>query len=207
MYEELRRAIDELRNDKAGWVTRRDAAEVLGKVARQALAALDAHRADPDRDVRKAVERALERVSAPPPSEMDDRTFSLKELARGCEKQDERTVSPHGEGFSVVVRLAEERTQTVYIMPHRRRDGTSLVRMYSYCGDADPEVMAWALRSNSKLVHCAFAVQREDGADRIVLVNSLVHGKASPPAVKASVKEIAFYADWLEKKLTGLDDL
>ena len=121
MYEELRLAIDELRNDKAGWVTRRDAAEVLGKVARQALAALDAHRADPDRDVRKAVERALEMVSAPPPSEMVDRTYSLEELARGCEKQDERTVSPHDEGFAVVVRLAEERTQTVYIMPHRRR--------------------------------------------------------------------------------------
>jgi len=207
MYEELRRTIRALDSREAGWVTRRDAAEVLGKVARQALAALDAHRADPDVDVRRAVERALGEVSTPPPSEITDRTYSMRELAEGCAKEGVREVEAHGDGYRVRVRIDATRGQTVYVMPHQRRDGTSLVRVYSWCGTPTPEVLHWAMKSNAKLVHCAFAVETTDGAEQIVLVNSFVYGKATPAMLKASVKEVAFYADWLEKKLTGLDEL
>jgi len=207
MYEELQKTARELGNREAGWVTRRDAAEVLGKVARQALAALDAHRADDDVDVRIAVERALGDVNAPPPSEMTDRTYGLRELAQGCAKEGCRVVAPHGAGFAIHVRIDDTRSQTVYVLPHQRRDGTSLVRVYSPCGEPADEVLRWAMRSNAKLVHCAFAVERIEEKEEVVLVNNFVHGKATPATVKASVKEIAFYADWLEKKLTGLDEL
>ncbi len=207
MYEELQKTIRELGDRKAGWVTRRDAAEVLGNLARQSLAALDAHRADNDVDVRMAVARALGNINSPPPSELTDRTYSLKELVDGCAKPGSRTVEPHGKGYAIRVNIDDARGQAVYVMPHKRRDGTSLVRVYSYCGKPTDEVLNWAMRSNAKLVHCAFAVEPNGEKDQVVLVNNFVHGKATPAMVKASVKEIAFYADWLEKKLTGLDEL
>ena len=40
----------------------------------------------------------------------------------------------------------------------------------------------------------------------MVLARTFLASEATPAQVKAAVKEIAYYGDWLELKLTGLDD-
>ena len=43
--------------------------------------------------------------------------------------------------------------------------------------------------------------------DRFVLINNLLANEASPAEIKASVKELALYGDWIEQKLSEEDAL
>ena len=38
------------------------------------------------------------------------------------------------------------------------------------------------------------------------LVSSTIASETSPEEIKAAVKEVAFYGDWIENKLTGSDE-
>ena len=64
MVKDVKKAIANLANRKAGWVTRRDAAEALGAAVSEATTALRAHADDSDSDVQSAVKRALGTASA-----------------------------------------------------------------------------------------------------------------------------------------------
>ena len=124
---------------------------------------------------------------------------------RYCEKAGRRTVKMHENGFAVTVELKEGRVQTVYVTPIKRKDGIRLLRVYSYCGEPSPDVVQWVMGSNAKLIYCAFAVKQVDGQERLMLSGNLDRSEATPRMVKAAVKEIAFYSDWLEQKTTGAD--
>ena len=62
MIEDLNKNIAALADTRAGWVIRRDAAELLGELAKRSLAALKANLTEHDTDVRSAVEKALASV-------------------------------------------------------------------------------------------------------------------------------------------------
>ena len=62
MWEELDGAVEKLRDTKAGWVTRRDAVELLGKVTLKSLDALQAASDEMDVDVRRSVDDMLGRI-------------------------------------------------------------------------------------------------------------------------------------------------
>ena len=51
------------------------------------------------------------------------------------------------------------------------------------------------------------ALAEEDGEDRLVLINNFVTSQATPRGIRACVKEMAAYGDWIEKKLSGEDVL
>ena len=204
MSKEIKNAIAVLTNAKETWVRRRDAVDFLGEVAHRALAALKRHLKDSDVDVQLAVEKALERVDAK--GEAPPETYSLQVLVHACEKKGARTVTKHEDGFVVDVRLREGRHQRVYVTPFERKDGVRLVRVFTYCGEADPDSLRWALLANMKLTHGALALAKEEGEERFVLVDSYLADSVTPPQVKAAVKEIAFYGDWVEKIITRLDD-
>lgn len=204
---------NDLRNQHAGWVTRRDAAEGLGKVAAHAAEVLREHASDTDRDVRTAVRTSLGWIAAevrgmkPVPQ---DRSYTLEELATACARKGKRELAQHGDGYSMTVKGKDEREQVVYIMPAKRKDGEDLVRVYTRCGPANEDQLRWALESNLSLSHGAFALSGEfadGGGVEFVIINVFIASEATPEEVKASVKEMAFYGDWLEKKLTGQDAL
>jgi hypothetical protein len=208
VYEGLETAIADLKNGSAGWVTRRDGAEVLGEFAARSIAALHQHRQESDVDVQAAVARQLSRASATLEGvSPEPRQYTLAELVQSCAKGEIRLVSEHGDGYQVEVKFQDDRHQVVYITPYKRRDGVELIRVFTYCAkDPDQDVLTWAMRSNAKLVQCALGVFFEDGVEKLVLLNNFILSETTPTEIKAAVKEIAFYGDWLEEKVTGMDD-
>ena len=207
MWEPLEQAIRDLSDARAGWVVRRDAAEALGKAAQQALACLQSHRKDKDQDVQRAVEDALRSLhlgDIPPAPE--NRTYTIEEMVQACEKKGKRVVEAQGDGYAIHVKLAGGRSQTVHVKPYSRSDGTQLIRIHTLCGEATEKVIHWALRGNSKLPHCAFALHKRDDKEWIILVYNLDRDRATPEELSTAVKAIAHYGDWFEKRLSGQDE-
>lgn len=207
MGNELDKHIATLRDTGAGWVYRRDAADGLGKAIERSAATLRATAKDDDVDVRNAVERALGHASAALAGikPVVDGEYELKELAKGCERPGRREVAPDGEAFVVTVQLKGGRAQRVHLREIVRKDGVRLIQILTYCGAFDESAMAWALKMNTQLGRCALGLDASDGGDQFVLVNCVPADEATPAQVKAVVKEIAFYGDWIERKLTGKD--
>lgn len=216
MRKKIEQAITRLRDTKAMWTERRDAVEQLGEVARRALRALREHENDADTDVRMAVERALREVDTPTPEAIHfseqprdeaPHTHTLEALAQACSKPESRLVEQNDDGFTIKVRIDEERWQTVYMREVKGPNGMPILRVATYCGQSEEKAKQWAMRNNGRLVNCAFAIEGRGEDEQIILVENLDRRWASPDAVRAAVKEVAFYGDFLERKLTGLDEL
>lgn len=209
MFKKLDAVARVLGDVGAGWVNRRDAAETLGKLSGRAIEALKANAGDGDRDVNDEVKRALGGVTAalqgiePVPR---SRAYTLEELVNGLEKRGSRAVSTHGDGYQIRVELREDRSQVLYIEPYDRADGVKCVRVFTHCGPASDGSIRWALRNNMSMVQCAVATIEKEDELHLIIVNSFLDGHITPGEMKACVKEIAYYGDWMEQKLTGLDE-
>lgn len=209
MFEELDRAAASLRDAKAGWVTRRDAVETLGGAALRALESLRRHAREPDVDVRSAVQKALSRATAALEGvQPESEPYTLDQLVQGLEKEGERSVQRQGDGYVVDVKLKSGRSQQVYVSPCELREGAPLIRILTKCGTPTKDAYGWALRANLKLAHGAIALREEKGEEQFVLLNSFLASETTPLEMRNSVKEIAYYGDWIESKLSsGQDDL
>lgn len=203
--KDIERAVVKLADTRAAWVLRRDAAETLGNAAEQAIRVLQQHRQDKDADVRPAAERALGRASAALAGMPPQRGYALEELVQGCAKSGQREVEPEGDGFRVTVETAEGRKQLVSVQPFEGRHG-KLIVITTRCGKATPESIAWALRANMDLALGALALVKEGEEEWLVLRSCHLPGEATPLEIKASVKELAHYGDWIERKLSGAED-
>lgn len=198
--------IEVLNNYDAGWVARRDAAENLGKTAHRIIAELLGHQQDQDMDVQMEAVRTLEPLHVLLATRgKPRRQYTLRDLALACEKAGHRTVDTYKTGFVVTVKLESGRTHRVYIMPHKLRQGRSIIRLFTLCGEATPEKFAWTLKANTKLTHGAFALLKFNDDDHLAIVNNIVKEEATPEMIKRGVKEMAFYGDWLEEKITQMD--
>ncbi|HQN01753.1 MAG TPA: hypothetical protein PLL36_11785 [Candidatus Hydrogenedentes bacterium] len=196
-----------LNDHDAGWVARRDAAEKLGKVAHRALGILLEHKQDPDMDVQMEVGRCLEPLHILLSTRGKRRKpYTLRELALSCEKHGFRTVEAYKTGFVVTVKLDGPRMHRVYLMPGKFRD-KSVIRLFTLCGEATSDKLLWALKANTKLFHGAFATLKFNDEKHLAIVNNILKDEASPDVIKRGVKEMAYYGDWLEKKLSDMDAL
>lgn len=189
----------------AGWVSRRDAALKLGTLAQEALDVLSKYREERDVDVRRGVEEALNQLDLPAPGEHTAPT-NLEDLVKLCERPGRRAVSAHGNGYVVTVSLPEGREQKVRVKPSKGRDGRAAIRVYTRCGEADEKTVTWTMHANAHLQHCAFALVDEKETQMILLVRNLDRDRVDAEELKATVKEVAFYGDWLERKLSGGDE-
>lgn len=206
MTSKMEKAISTLQNRDAGWVNRRDAAEFLGKTSAKAAQVLREHSEDSDIDVQRTVNEALgwaaagvegvEATAVP-------RAHGLEELVRGLEKAGKRIVKTRGEGFTILVMLAEGQSQKVYAEPTKRRDGADLIRVYTRCGRPADNTLNWALKTNMSMAQCALALIEEDGKEEFVLINCFLASEVTPREIKSSVKEIAFYGNWVDRRLSG----
>ncbi len=210
MFEVIDSAAENLRNRDAGWVNRRDGADLLGKIAIRALGALHDASDEMDVDVRRAVDQALGQAAAalegvkPRPVE---RSFTLEELVRSCEKAGERLVTKKDDDeYSVEVSLRNDRKQTVHIRKFQRKDGIHLIQVYTVSGTPDERSYAWALRANMKLVQGAFAIAKHGEEERLVLTTCFLAEHVTRWEMKAAVKETAYYGDWIEGKLSHRDE-
>lgn len=196
-----------LKDRDSGWVARRDAAEKLGKVAHRAIGILLEHKQDADMDVQMEIERCLEPLQILLTTRgKKHKPYTLRDLALACEKHGVRTVEAYKTGFVVTVKLDGSRIHRVYLMPAKFRE-KSVIRLFTLCGEATDEKLSWALRANTKLFHGAFATLKFNGENHLAIVNNILKDEATPNVIKRGVKEMAFYGDWLEKKLSDLDTL
>lgn len=202
----------------APWVNRRDAVDGLVDAVERARAALNAHAGDKDVDVQMAVRRALERLAgsaptvfaAPPPAPAPpppEEPPTLKELVEACAKPGERDIEPDGEAFVVRVTHKSGRKQTVRIEAIDREDGLRIVRVFSPCGAAKDTFHAWCLKANTRLVQSAIGLADVGGVENFCLLRTFLEGQITKPEMHAAIKEIAYYADWIEHKMTGQDEL
>jgi hypothetical protein len=207
-----------LGDKSAAWVNRRDAADGLARAIQRATAALRAHTEDKDADVKIAVNQALNRLSgaattasvnaapAPPPLAVD-LPPTLAELVQACAKPGERDVTAVGDGFTIIVNHKSGRKQTVYVKTVERDDGLRIVQVYSPCGGAKESFYAWVLKANTRLVQSAIAISEGEGGESFCLMRTFLDGQITKPEMHAAIKEIAYYADWIEHKMTGQDAL
>jgi len=192
------------------WVDRRDAAAALGEMAQRALDALREHHADDDTDVRMEVQKILKDFEHTPAQPAKQKMFpeaSLSELVMACEKPGEREIVEEGERFRVLMTLKGDRKQTVYVEPFTRKDGIRLVRVFTFCGQPDEQAFRWALEANMKLVQSAVGLTQHEGQEQFALLRCFLDGEISKPEMHAAIKEIGIYGDWIERKMTGMDDL
>ncbi len=208
-YEAIDAAVDELADTSGIWVHRRDGAEYLGRAAAKALKALHDFRNEKDTDVRVAVDEALgiaraglEGIAPVPESK---KKYTLEELVQACQKPGKRRVKKAGAAFAVEVVLKNGRKQTVTLSASRRNDGVELIHVFTPCGPVTDDARVWALKTNAKMTQGALAVQDHEGEEKLVLMNCYYLEECSPREILLGLKEIAFYGDWIEEKLTGLD--
>lgn len=209
MASEIDRAIEQLQDERAGWVHRRDAALALGDAAAKALAVLNAYSQDSDRDVRDTVTRALgmaraglEGVDAVPKA----RAYKLDELAEFVNKPGSRDLAAVEGGYDITVSLRDDRKQLVRVRKGTSQAGQETIQVTTRCGPAMDRAYKWALGNNLGLTHCGFALVEDNGDAYFDLVNSFLNDNVTPQEFKACVKEIAYYGDWAESKLTDGDE-
>jgi hypothetical protein len=210
MFEAIDSAAEKLRNRDAGWVTRRDNADLLGKIAIRALGVLHEASDEPDVDVRRAVDQALGQAASalegvkPRPVE---RPFTLEELVRSSEKPEERVLTELNENeYLMKVTQKNGRKQSVHIRKFQRKDGVDLIQVYTICGKADERSYAWALRANMKLVQGAVALAKSGDDEQFVLTTCFIAEHVTRWEMKAAIKETAYYGDWMESKLSEQDE-
>jgi len=207
MADELDRAVAMLADREATWVTRRDAADWLGKIACRALAGLSAVRQEHDPDVRSAVERALSESKRGLDGVSGARSkATIEGLVKAIEKPGVREVSAIDGGFEVRVALRGDRHQTICIVEGKSQAGEDTVQISTRCGPAADKALKWALKTNAGFTHCGMALVESDGAEYFDLVHAIALDTATVDEFKACVKEMAFYGDWAEQKLTKGDE-
>lgn len=206
MAEDLERAIAAVSNRGATWVSRRDAADFLGRVAAQAREALKQNAEDADTDVRAAVAKALGDATWRDAGRSGKESqLTLDELVRAIERPGKREVRVIDDGFEITVTLKNGRAQKVHVTHTTSEAGADTIQVCSRCGPATEKEMAWALRTNNRLPHCSLAIVEDGGQEWFELVHSLRAQKATVDELRACVKEVAFYGDWAEARLTKGD--
>ena len=206
MADDIDKAVAQLSNRSGTWVARRDAADFLGKVASRARAALAQFAQDPDTDVRAAVAKAMgDTAWRDAGRDSKAAQLTLEELVRAVERPGKRAARAIEGGFEITATLKNGRAQKVLVTRGTSEAGAETIRVRSRCGLADTKEMAWALRTNDRLPHCSIAIVEDNGRQYFEIGHSLREQKATPDELRACIKEVAFYADWAEARLSKQD--
>ena len=207
MADDIQRATDALADRNNTWVARRDAAEWLGKAAGRAVHSLLANRvSDGDRDVQDAINRALsdakqtfgKAAASPGP-------LTIEALVKAVERPGTRDVTPVDGGYAIKVALRDGRSQTLTVTQAKSQSGGDTVRISTRCGPATDKALRWALKTNGGFTHCGMTLVEENGQSWFDLVNAILLETATVDEFKACIKEMAFYGDWAETKVSSGD--
>jgi len=209
MLEQIKKAVEVLNNSSSGWASRREAADVLGEAARLALVALYKNRTDKDVDVRNAIEKRCkqleELLGSVVSSSASQERYTLQDLVGFCQKPGVAEVQQVEGGYCVDLQLDSGRHQTV-LVESIQGEKRSFIRVVSYCMHAAGDIPAlWMLKANGRFAQAAIGILEREDREWIAVMNTFLEGEVTPREMKAAVKEVAFYADWLEQKLSQKD--
>lgn len=209
MSKSVDRFVKGLADTDSGWVGRRDAAEGLGRVAQDAIRGLKTYEKDSDQDVKAAVLGSL-RDCTQVLAGVDANTTlasapALEKCVAALEKPGSRDLTKSGDVFSLQVSTTKGRSQTVLIEAKKSNTKRDVICVSTVCAKAEPESYEWALKNNPKMSHCALGVEDREGEATLVLMNNLLADSLSFAELKLTVKEVAYYGDWVEEKFSKDD--
>ncbi|MCH8924137.1 MAG: SPFH domain-containing protein, partial [Planctomycetes bacterium] len=112
-----------------------------------------------------------------------------------------------GDVWQVTVPIGPLRRQTVTVSFGKdEKTGDSTVNYRSICGPASEKNAMALLRYNTKIFHGAFAVQKIDGSELVVVQTNALADTLDPLEVSRVLSAIAWQADKVEQKLVGGED-
>jgi len=111
------------------------------------------------------------------------------------------------ERWVVTLDVGSLRKQKVQIrFGEKDQTGQNLIKFVSVCGPLLPENTALLLQFNSQMVHGAFAVDKTDSGDMVVVQSNQLADTLDSLEITKIVSAIAWQADQAEQNLTGEDN-
>jgi len=101
--------------------------------------------------------------------------------------------------------LPDGRSQTVFLETSDHSVPEKLLLIYSTCCPAKESFYEEVLRLNSEVPHGGIAIREIDGKSMFVMIDTFPRSTVGAEEIRRSVLEVAFQADTIEKRLTGLD--
>jgi len=128
------------------------------------------------------------------------------QLVRTVVSQSGYAVEEVGNALKVTVPVGDLRKQVVWCGREQSQDGKQrVVRFWSVCGPASEKNAAVLLRHNAQLAFGAFAFQKVDNQEFIVIQTSVLEETLTVVDVARIIPALAWQADRFEEKLTGED--
>ncbi|MCR9296076.1 MAG: SPFH domain-containing protein [bacterium] len=131
-----------------------------------------------------------------------DPKASLRHLAQASGWE----LADNGDHWQLTIAVGALRKQIVHVDFTAKDDvGNSVISFWSSCGALEPRHALMLLRFNSQLVHGAFALQRHEDNEILVIRGNLLADTADPLELTRTVTAIAWQADEFEEQLHGTD--
>jgi membrane protease subunit (stomatin/prohibitin family) len=129
-----------------------------------------------------------------------------KQLVRSVAQSAGWQTTESGDLWQIVVPTGSLRKQTVNVRFGTQDDaGHNVISYSSTCGPAVERNAMTLLRYNAQMLHGAFAVQKSDAGELIVVQANQLADTADPLEVTRVITAIAWQADKVEEKLGGSD--
>ncbi len=113
-------------------------------------------------------------------------------------------IEEHGDQWNVVVPVGPLRKQTVTVnFAGKDEAGHRILSYSSICGAASEQNAMILLRYNTQMVHGAFAVQKTEAGDFVVIQANQLMETLDPLEVTRVLTAVAWQADKAEEKLDG----
>ena len=135
------------------------------------------------------------------------RGMSKDELIEAALRGTEIHAVVSGEGRLCRVPLPAGRHQDVQLMFRRNDEGEEIISLFTKCGPAARANYEWALRTNPKLPCGAIGLVEEGRRMIFVMSECLLLSETTPRELRRALSGVAAKGDWLEKQLTGRDQL
>jgi membrane protease subunit (stomatin/prohibitin family) len=108
--------------------------------------------------------------------------------------------------WKITVPIGATRKQVVHVKFSQKDEGHDILAFTSICGPATDKNAMALLRYNTKMVHGAFAVDKTEAGEMIVLRANQLADTADPLEVTRAITAIAWQADKVEGQLLGGND-
>ena len=109
------------------------------------------------------------------------------------------------ERYRVIVPVAGDRIQEVYVEVAHGRKHERLLQIFSVCAPADPRHYEFALKLNAELTIGGLSVREVNGQPMFVMTRTYSRAHVTTADIRAAVMEIARKGDWVEQQLTSTD--
>jgi hypothetical protein len=129
-----------------------------------------------------------------------------RQLVRGVAQASGWNLEESGDDWKITVTIGATRKQVVHVKFGQRDEGHELLAFSSICGPATDKNAMSLLRYNTKMVHGAFAVDKTEAGEMIVLRANQLADTADPLEVTRAITAIAWQADKVEGQLLGGND-